>query len=102
MYEEKFEKADNAKRLEKDIRDLKYFIISLEVDFKKEKNKELLFSTISVKYEKQLEIFGSRIFSSDRHSSTVMIPFSFLPDLVDLAKSRLENLQKEYDALWAS
>jgi hypothetical protein len=86
-----------ANELEKEIKEIEYFLTTLGITDKKHSKFKSAF--ISIENKKTISLFGSRYFGYGSHNSNIIIPSVLLEDLVKVVKKRLYSLEKEYKNL---
>lgn len=96
------EKLDEANILSSEIRELKYFINTLDVSgISRTKPNTTSIIKKTTETKTTYSIFGRRFYGIGAHEHTINVPTSVIPSIVNNAKDLLEHKQDEFNSLFA-
>lgn len=97
------EKLELANELSKEIKELEYFITTLDAkQIERWNGRKDISAFLNVKTTREFSIKGFRLFGMGSHVSTYICPDTVIKEIVLASKIRLENLKEKYATLWAS
>jgi len=92
-------KLDYANELSAEIKELKYFIDTLDVS-EISKIKPNTNAIINRSVETKYSIFGSRFYGMGNRENTINVPTEMIPSLVKSANELLDKKQKELESIF--